>query len=127
LLDTHIWFWYLIGSHRLSDGSRDAIDGAIGRLWLSPISVWELGMLVARGRIEMTVPLRDLVMESHLRLPTEEAAITREVALRCHEIELSHRDPADFLIAACALVYDLTLVTADERLTGLDWLPTLRV
>jgi PIN domain nuclease of toxin-antitoxin system len=29
---------------------------------------------------------------------------------------LEHRNPADRFLAATALVYDLTLVTADERL-----------
>jgi PIN domain nuclease of toxin-antitoxin system len=56
LLDTHIWFWYLIGSARLPAGLRYALDHARDHCWLSPISVWELGMLAARGRIRLDTP-----------------------------------------------------------------------
>jgi PIN domain nuclease of toxin-antitoxin system len=46
----------------------------------------------------------------------EEAAMTNEVALALRYIQTAHNDPADRLIAATAAVYDLTLLTADERL-----------
>ncbi len=39
-----------------------------------------------------------------------------EVAVRSCEITLAHPDPADRFLVATALVYDLTLVTADESL-----------
>ncbi|MCH7490203.1 MAG: PIN domain-containing protein, partial [Gemmatimonadetes bacterium] len=37
-------------------------------------------------------------------------------ATRSRKIGLAHLDPADRFLAATAKVYDLTLVTADERL-----------
>lgn len=42
--------------------------------------------------------------------------MTHEVAIESRRIALSHQDPADRLIAATARIYELTLVTADERL-----------
>ena len=53
LLDTHIWFWYLTGSQRLPERLRHLIDVERDACFLSPISVWELGMLAARGRIRI--------------------------------------------------------------------------
>jgi PIN domain nuclease of toxin-antitoxin system len=50
--------------------------------------------------------------------------MTGEVALVSHELALRHRDPADRFLAASALVYDLTLLTVDERLRRARWLPT---
>jgi PIN domain nuclease of toxin-antitoxin system len=38
------------------------------------------------------------------------------VAIQSRRITLPHQDPADRFLAATAQVYDLTLVTADERL-----------
>ena len=58
------------------------------------------------------------------KLPVQEAPLSFEVAQRSQELELPHRDPADHLLAATALVHGLTLLTADRRLTALDWLPT---
>ncbi len=48
--------------------------------------------------------------------PFSEAAINHEVALKSRTIKLPHQDPADRFIAASAIVYDLTLVTADRHL-----------
>ena len=44
------------------------------------------------------------------------APLNHEVALQSRAIDLEHQDPADRFLVATALVYDLTLVTADERL-----------
>jgi PIN domain nuclease of toxin-antitoxin system len=41
-----------------------------------------------------------------------------EVAIQSRRVDLPHRDPADRLLAATAIVYDLTLVTADDRFLG---------
>jgi len=46
------------------------------------------------------------------------ATLTHEVAVESVFIELPHRDPADRFLAATAKVFDLTLVTADDRLLG---------
>ena len=125
LLDTHVWWWYLIGSERLPARIRRALDSADGSVWLSPISVWELGMLAARGRIEIEGQYRAWVTSALQRVPVEEAPLTTEVALKSREIELPYRDPADRFLAATALAYDLTLVTVDKRLVRPRWLPTL--
>jgi PIN domain nuclease of toxin-antitoxin system len=64
-------------------------------------------------------------METALsRFPLNEAALTREVAIRSTELDLSRGDPADRLLAATALVHGLTLLTLDEQLLAAGWLPT---
>ncbi len=49
-------------------------------------------------------------------IPFREAAVTHAVALMSRRIDLAHQDPADRFLAATAIVYGLTLLTADERL-----------
>jgi PIN domain nuclease of toxin-antitoxin system len=124
LLDTHIWFWYLLESERLPSGLRLALDEDLDELWLSPVSVWELALLYERGRVRLDEGPRAWVEEALIRVPLHEASLTREVALVSTEVDLPHRDPADRFLAATALVHGLTLVTVDERLTAADWLPT---
>ncbi|CAN5548788.1 type II toxin-antitoxin system VapC family toxin [soil metagenome] len=125
LLDTHIWLWYVVGSDRLPATLRTTIDASIGHLWISPISVWELGMLHTRGRIELKEGPRRWLDSALSRFPLKEASLTTEVALRSHEVDLGHRDPADHLLAATALVHGLTLVTLDARLAAASWLSTV--
>jgi PIN domain nuclease of toxin-antitoxin system len=122
LLDTHVWFWYLVGSERLPQPLRERIDAAPGDCWLSAVSVWELGLLARRGRVEISGSYRAWVGAAFARLPLQEAPLTREVAIRSLEIDLGHRDPADHFLAATALTHELTLLTADARLAGQEWL-----
>ena len=117
LLDTHVWFWHLTGSGRLPPSLRRAIDQMQDPPWLSPISVWELGMLAKRRRVEIDRPYREWVEEARNRFPVEEAPLTHEIALVSDEVELAHLDPADRFIAATAIVHGLTLLTVDRRLT----------
>lgn len=124
LLDTHIWFWYLIGADRLPTGLRDILDTPHQVSWLSPISVWEVGMLAARGRIQLHAKLRQWVGQARQQFPLQDAPLSLEVALTSREITLPHRDPADHFIAATAIVYSLTLLTVDQHLTQAEWLPT---
>jgi PIN domain nuclease of toxin-antitoxin system len=124
LLDTHIWFWFVHGSDRLAPSLRSALAEAAGDLWLSPVSVWELGLLHLRGRVRLDPGPRGWITDALTALPLIEAPVTHEVAQRSNELELVHRDPADRFLAATVLVYRLTLVTVDERLLSVPWLPT---
>ena len=51
-----------------------------------------------------------------LAAPLREAAISHDIALEASSVLLKHPDPADRFLVATARVFDLTLVTADERL-----------
>ncbi len=124
LLDSHIWFWHLMGSDRLPQGLRDEIDVAPKHCHLSPISLWEIGMLVSRGRLRVEGPYRDWLEKAHGAFPVKIAPLNQEVALTSLELDLPHRDPADHFLAATALVYDLTLMTVDRHLREADWLST---
>lgn len=116
LLDTHIWLWSLVAPTRLSRQVARALQHRARELWLSSVSVWELVVLVERGRMLLDRGVDAWVAEAFRVAPVHEAPLTHDIALASREIALPHRDPADRLIAATARVLSLTLVTADERL-----------
>ena len=116
LLDTHVWLWSLVDPDRLGRRSRSALARPATELWLSPISVWELLELAERGRVRLDAEPHRWVREALERSPVREASLGHEVALRSRELLLPQQDPADRFIVATALVYELTLVTADEAL-----------
>src|SRR5262245_3693464 len=113
LLDTHIWIWNVGAPDKLKRRVAETIEDEGNELWLSPISVWELSILVRKGRIELDDELDAWVSRALAQTTLREAPLTNEVALEVSKIRLSHRDPADHFIAASARVFDLTLVTAD--------------
>jgi PIN domain nuclease of toxin-antitoxin system len=116
LLDTHIWIWSLLQPSKLHGRVSKALVDAGSELWLSPISVWEFLMLHEKERVAVAGNPRDWIARALQKIPIKEAPLTHEVALATHSAGLAHRDPADRFLTATALVYDLTLVTADERL-----------
>jgi len=125
LLDTHIWLWSLLEPGRLSRRVRRELADPASELWLSPISVWELSMLLRRGRVRLEHGFHEWVETALDRAPLREAPVTNDVAMATHDIDLPHRDPADRFLAATATVFDLTLVTGDERLIAAKGIATL--
>ena len=57
LLDTHIWLWSLLEPQQLVAKVRRALESAENEIWLSPISTWELALLVERGRLRLDADL----------------------------------------------------------------------
>lgn len=95
---------------------RTALEDPANETWLSPISVWELVILVEKKRISLNVSVDEWVTQAMAVAPFKEAPLTTEVAIATSKTRLSHRDPADAFLVATAKVFDLTLVTADARL-----------
>jgi PIN domain nuclease of toxin-antitoxin system len=118
LLDTHIWLWSHVEPGRLTKRVAAALSDDRSQLWLSPITVWEFLLLVERGRIRVRggETAADWVKAALSRVPMQDAPLTREVAVRSRSVRMDHEDPADRFLAATAEVYELTLVTGDERL-----------
>jgi PIN domain nuclease of toxin-antitoxin system len=77
----------------------------------------EFLLLAERGRVRVRdgqAPL-DWVETALSRVPMHDAPLSRGVAIRSRSVRLDYEDPADRLLAARADVYELALVTADER------------
>ena len=125
LLDTHIWLWYALGDPQLSDNLRSMIASDTTELWLSPISIWEVLLLVEKGRIFLQFDTTAWIDESIELLALCEAPLNRHIAFLSRQIDLPHQDPADRFIAATAIHYQLQLATVDSHLKDAAWLPTL--
>lgn len=119
LLDTHVLVWLVVGDTRLRLAARRRIDAAAQeqQLWVSAITPWEIGMLVAKGRLVLDRDVMDW-LQAVLALPGIRLAPlepTLAVASTRLPGEL-HGDPADRLIVATARHLGATLVTADASL-----------
>ena len=117
LLDTHVLFWAVDDSKRLSRAAASAIRRARrqGGIAVSAVTIWELASLLARGRIR-----RYGTLESSLKLLLERVIvipITPEIAALGAQFPHDYPgDPADRIIGGTARAEGLTLVTHDERI-----------
>ena len=116
VLDTHAFLWWAGESKRLSSAARRAIS-ASKRRGVPAICLWELAMLVERGRLELNREVGDWLSDAVALDGIEVLPITAEIAVRSTRLSATfHRDPADQLIVATAVVHGAALVTRDERL-----------
>ena len=98
---------------------QQRIDGAArdGRLLLSPISAWEVAMLVEKGRLKLTVSadayVREMFALSGVVTGAISPKIAAEAAMLAHPM---HSDPADRILAATAIAHGASLMTRDRRL-----------
>jgi PIN domain nuclease of toxin-antitoxin system len=125
LLDTHIWLWIHREPWKLTSEVSQVIADSENELWLSAISVWELITLLEKKRVVLRETMNTWLEKSKKELLLREAPVSWAVAEELLFTPLALEDPADRLLAATARVYDLTLVTADERLMNIDGLKVL--
>lgn len=128
-LDTHALVWWVSDPRRLPAKARRGIDAAVRAgetLNVSSISLWEIAMLLERGRLRLTVNV-DAWLHNLQSLPMLEFhPVDNSVALRAVRLSnFAHRDPADRIIAATAIGLNATLVTGDARLRAYKPLSTL--
>jgi PIN domain nuclease of toxin-antitoxin system len=120
LLDTHCWLWAQLGlTNQLSRSALSAIRRAEsnGRLRVSVISIWELGMLEQRGRVSLPMDIRTWVREALAQPGISLAQLTPEIAIESSRLPGDlHGDPADRILTATARITGATLLTKDRRL-----------
>jgi PIN domain nuclease of toxin-antitoxin system len=115
LLDTHIVAWLADQPSRLSRSALLAIDAArsSGGIAISDKTLWELAMMIHRRRLEFDPPLRDFLVsvERHCTvLPINSAIAERSMQFTSN----FSSDRSDQIIAATAIVHNMSLVTADK-------------
>ncbi|WP_233224731.1 type II toxin-antitoxin system VapC family toxin [Thiomonas sp. X19] len=119
LLDTHAWVWLLEGDARLGARAVSSIEAAArtGAVWVSAISPWEVGMLVAKQRLVFTHDVLDWVQEALAQAALRLAPLTPDIAVGSTRLPGEiHGDPADRLLVATARKLGVALVTAGEAL-----------
>jgi len=112
LLDTHVLIWLAQEPGKISAKANKAIREAKGGLAISDITMWEMALLAARGRICLTGTIEAFVEEICSR--TVILPITPRVAALANQFPPSYpRDPCDRLIGATAISEGIELISAD--------------
>ncbi|MGL5011947.1 MAG: type II toxin-antitoxin system VapC family toxin, partial [Paracoccaceae bacterium] len=111
LLDTHALAWSLAIDPKLSRKAQRAIELA-DPVGVSPISIYEIGQKVKLGKWPAMVRFTEGMSDMLLDLGVVFAPLTEDISLSAGLLDWSHRDPFDRMIAATALAFDMTLISA---------------
>jgi PIN domain nuclease of toxin-antitoxin system len=118
LLDTHVIIWLYKGEPIAPDALRQIETArATGGLLVSPMSAWEVGLLVAKRRISIPAEpaawFQRFVDEAGVRL----APLTVTIAARSSALPgRLHADPADRILIETARENGVPLVTRDQHI-----------
>ena len=128
LLDTHVWVWFVSNPELLSKAAKNAIDSAMEQkeIFISSISAWEIALLVAKGRLYLTLEVNDWVAKSE-RLPfLQFLPVDNYVAVKSVNLpQPLHSDPADRIIIATAITIGAPVVTKDEKVLNYPHVKTI--
>ncbi len=120
LLDTHIALWLDSGDERLRASTRALIGeqwSSGGTILLSAVSVWEIAALADRNHIILDRAVESWVTRFLERPGVEALPLDYRSAASAYELDrLEHRDPADRLLIASAIVHQCPLVSYDRRI-----------
>ena len=119
LLDTCLLIWIATQSPSALKAKavlQDAEDAKLP-VYISPFSAWELGMLVAKGRLTSQLSLR-VIFARLLALPgVALAGLSPDVLISANNLPFDvHPDPADRIIIATAREYGMRIVTRDRKI-----------
>jgi PIN domain nuclease of toxin-antitoxin system len=120
VLDTHVWIWMVGGDRtRLSASAVQEIQRAAeaGLVRVCPISVWEVAMLEAKGRISLSRPITEWVRAALHAPGVRLEPMSPEIAIDSTRLPGSPRgDPADRILMASARVHGGRLATCDAEI-----------
>ena len=128
VLDTHAWIWWVSNPDFLSDKAKQIIDEAVTNrnVLISSISVWEVTILVSRGRLKLTMNPDDWVAASEALPFFDFVPVSNSIALKSVQLPgVLHNDPADRIIIATAISMGAVLVTKDEKIRNYSHVKTV--
>jgi len=128
VLDTHAWIWWVNDPALLSPAARQAIDKAIltRSVHVSCISAWEVALLALRGRLVLSLDVRDWVARCEALPFLSFVPVSTAIAVESVRLpDFPHDDPADRIIVATALTLGATLITKDEKIRRYSTMKTV--
>ncbi len=117
MLDTHALLWWALDPEKLSRRARGLVDEMERHGgFASAISIWELGIKIKRGKLELPVAIEDLATRIERGNAVEFVPVDTRLWLDSLSLAWDHNDPADRVIVATAIAHNLPLLTKDQTI-----------
>lgn len=115
LVDTHAFLWFLAEDPRLSGKAGSVMEDRGTTVVLSVASLWEIGIKVSIGKLELGRSFESFIEEFVLKGLVEIVGIEIRHIKRLVGLPMHHRDPFDRLLIAQAGAEEIPILTDDRR------------
>ena len=116
LLDTHVLIWAVLDDPALSGRHREALTAPDAEIYVSAVSVWEVAIKRALGKLSVPMDLFDQARGAGCR----SLDISWDHARAVETLPSHHGDPFDRMLIAQAKLEGLTLLSSDKQFTAYD-------
>ncbi|MEK0451664.1 MAG: hypothetical protein RL088_3932 [Verrucomicrobiota bacterium] len=120
LLDVHAFVWWDANDPKLSRKALAAMLSPDNSLHFSLANVWEMQIKMQLGKMELRMPLDDLLRDHESRNGLLIDPISRADILALSSLPPHHRDPFDRILIAQAKRGGYQLVTCDPEIAKYD-------
>ena len=115
VLDTNALIFWTLNPSDLSKSADSTIQNA-DQIIVSAISIWEIGIKSAKGKLSLGGSLEKYVEALRQVDRVEIQAVDETIWMENVKLKWAHRDPADRTIVATAKLLDCELVTSDREI-----------
>jgi len=112
LLDTQAFIWFVDNDDRLPNKKKQQIDNINNTILISIASLWEIGIKISLGKLEVSEPIERIV-ELIADNGFEILPILPEHIIKISRLEFHHRDPFDRIIVTQGLNEKIQIVSND--------------
>ena len=115
LLDTHVFIWLDSAPEKLSPKAFAVCQDQDNELYLSMASVWEMQIKQQLGKLNLKLPLKQLIEEQCANNGLQILSIEADHIYALNELPLHHKDPFDRLLIAQAILEKMIIITSDTQ------------
>lgn len=113
LLDTHAFLWLASDHPRLSRRAREVFLSDENDFLLSIASIWEVAIKSSLGRLELALPLPQLIERQIEHMGLQVLPITAQHAVAVEKLPFHHRDPFDRMLIAQSMLEGAPVLGTD--------------
>jgi PIN domain nuclease of toxin-antitoxin system len=114
LLDTHAFIWWDSAPNKLPSQILALFQDQANEIIISVASIWEMQIKSQLGKLELKLPLEEIINTQQQTNNVQVLPITLAHVLALDGLPMHHRDPFDRLLVAQTNVEEVVLVSRDK-------------
>lgn len=116
LLDTVSFLWIITDAPALSSSARKTFQQPENDVYLSVVSVWEIAVKVALGKLVLPAQPMEYVPAMRRQHAIKPLDLEEAAALQLEKLPALHRDPFDRMLVCQAIEHGMSLLTPDAMI-----------